>query len=194
MRKIKLPEFDKATFKNQLDDIRKLAMHHPEDFAEQLKVMCQKVGVGLVYSLSFPGAPISGVVRWVGGNPLIQLTDRYKSNDQFWSAFFHEAGHIIIHGKKDVFIEDFEGVVIDEKKENEANNFSDEWLVPSKYLETVDGTITEKEIRALARQIGIHPGILVGRLQQLKIIDYNFANNLKLKVQLTDEIYSQAKG
>ena len=193
MRKIKLPEFDKALFKTQMTNIRQLAFKHPENFAEQLREICREVGVGVVYSASFLGAPISGVARWLGGNPLIQLTDRYKTNDQFWSAFFHEAGHLILHGKKDVFIEDFNGVVINEQKESEANSFSDELLIPSKYLGDIDETITEKEIRILARQIDIHPGILVGRLQRLEIIDYSFANALKLKVDLSEEIFKQGK-
>lgn len=193
MQKIELPEFDKSEFKLHLESIRKIARDHPEDYALQLKNICQQCGVGLVFSMCFPGAPISGVTRWIGGNPLIQLTDRYKTNDHFWSAFFHEVGHIVLHGKKDVFIEDFTGIVIDEKKENEANKFSDEILIPSHFLKNVDSNITEKEIKTLAREAGVHPGILVGRLQRLEIIEYKVANNLKIKVYLDSEIIEQAK-
>jgi hypothetical protein len=188
VRKMQLPEFDKNSFKSNLQQIRELAQNHPEDFAQQLKRLCLEAGVALIYCKSFPGAPVSGVVRWIGGNPVIQLTDRYKMNDAFWSAFFHEAGHIFLHGKKDVFIESFEGVVIDEKKEEEADHFSDEWLIPSQFLKSVSSKITEKEIKQLARQIGIHPGIVVGRLQKMKILDYNQGTNLKLKVFLDQEI------
>jgi len=191
MRKIDLPDFDKNMFKEKLDDIRLLASDHPEDFAQKLKDVCQTCGVGLIYSMSFPGAPISGAARWIGGNPLIQLTDRYKTNDHFWSAFFHEAGHVLLHGKKDVFIEEFNGAAVDKKKEAEANAFSDDWLIPDKFLASIKQPITERDIKILARQVGTHPGIVAGRLHRLKIIEYHVGAGLKLKVNLDEDILQQ---
>jgi HTH-type transcriptional regulator / antitoxin HigA len=191
MLKLKLPPFDKSAFREKLSEVKILARKHPEDYAQQLKDICFSCGVGLVYSFSFPGAPISGLVRWVAGNPMIQLTDRYKFNDRFWFAFFHEVGHVILHGKKDVFIEQFEGVIIDKKKEDEADAFANEWLVPDEYIEGISKKISEKEIKILAREIGVHPGILVGRLQDDKIIDYSYFNNLKLRVTLEEDIKIQ---
>lgn len=45
---------------------------------------------------------------WLDDTPFIQLTGRFKRNDVFWFTFFHEAGHILLHGKKDVFLENIE--------------------------------------------------------------------------------------
>ncbi len=33
------------------------------------------------------------------------LSLRYKTNDQLWFSLFHEAGHILRHGKKKIFLE-----------------------------------------------------------------------------------------
>ena len=36
----------------------------------------------------------------------IQLSLKYKTDDQLFFSFFREAGHILLHGKKRVFVED----------------------------------------------------------------------------------------
>jgi HTH-type transcriptional regulator/antitoxin HigA len=186
MTKLNLGIYDKAKFKRELNVARILAFENPEDFAQQLKDLCKLCGVALIYSRSFPGAPISGATRWIGGNPLIQLTDRYKTNDHFWFAFFHEVAHILLHGKKEVFIEEFDGVEIDEAKELEADKFSEEILIPKQYLNKLldIDNITEKDIKIVGREAEIHPGIIVGILQRLDKVSYKFGNTLKLKVFL----------
>ena len=84
MRKQPLPDFDKETFKQVLEDAKVLIAKHPIDFAKKLQDLCRTAGVALVYTPCLPKAPVSGVTRWLGGNPLIQLTDRHKTNDHFW--------------------------------------------------------------------------------------------------------------
>lgn len=184
LRKEELPEFNKEAFKTVLSQIRKLVEVQPEDFPVQLKSMCEAVGVAVIFSNSFPKAPISGAARWVGGIPIIQITDRYKTNDHFWFTFYHEAGHILLHGKKDVFIEGFEGVENDEVKEKEANEFARDWLLPDTFLDEITGEIDERTVRGIARAYSTHPAIVVGRLQNLKKVPLSFGQNFKTKVNL----------
>jgi HTH-type transcriptional regulator/antitoxin HigA len=192
MRRIELPEYNKEDFKNSLNEILKLVEIHPEDFAEQLQEIVRVVGVALVYTPGFPHAPLSGAARWVGGNPLIQLTDRYKFNDQFWFTFFHEAGHILLHGKKNVFIEEFDTTLTDEEKEREANDFAAEWLLPESFSKDLPaGPITERDIRIIARRYKTHPAVVLGRLQRLKKVEHYFGSGLKMKVDLTYHIKNQ---
>ncbi len=193
MRKLSVKQFDKEIFKQSLTEIRKLVRPHPDDFAAKLQELCFEVGVVVVYTMSIPNAPISGAARWLSGNPLIQLTDRYKSNDHFWFTFFHEAGHIILHGKKDVFLDEFDPYTADKKKEDEANEFANRWLLPEDCLNDLpETTITEKDIRLLARKYDTHAAIVLGRLQRLEIVPYSFGNNLKLKISLDDMINRSA--
>jgi len=191
-QKMELPEFDKNAFKEALNEIKTLVRKHPEDFADQLRVICAKVGVAVVYTLSLPHAPVSGAVRWVGGNPLIQLTDRHKTNDHFWFAFFHEAGHILLHGKKEVFIEEFEGYPLDEGRENEANSFAANHLLPASFLDSMPKLITEDIIRQIARTYQTHPAIVLARLQKLEKVKYSFGKSLQAKINL-NEFTSQNK-
>ncbi len=184
MRKLKLGSYSKEAFKEILKEIRAMVRSHPEDFALQLQQYCSSVGVAVVFTANIPKAPISGVARWVGGIPLIQLTDRYKSNDHFWFSFFHEAGHILLHGKKDVFVEDLKEYELNTQKEIEADNFSNKLLLPENITVELSDKITEKDIRQIARKYNTHAAIVLGRLQRLNILPYSFGNNLKLKVVL----------
>lgn len=188
MRKLKLNEYSKDVFKECLQEIKKLVRQHPEDFATTLQQYCSNAGVAVVYTMCISKAPISGVARWFGGNPLIQLTDRYKSNDHFWFTFFHEAGHILLHGKKDVFIESIEESVSDPKKEKEADEFANSCLLPEDITLDLPEKITEKDIRLIARKYNTHAAIVLGRLQHLRILPYSFGGSLKLKVALDDVI------
>ena len=188
MRKLKLNSYNKETFKQNLLEIKNLVRRHPEDFALRLQQYCSSAGVALVYTICIPKAPISGVTRWIGGNPLIQLTDRYKSNDHFWFAFFHEAGHILLHGKKDVFIEDLEEYEADPQKEIEADDFANKFLLPEDITAELPENITEKDIRQIARKYNTHAAIVLGRLQHLEKLPYSFGASLKLKVILDEFI------
>ncbi|WP_025146871.1 HigA family addiction module antitoxin [Pedobacter jeongneungensis] len=184
LRNVALPEFSKDTFKLKLKEIRNLIAHQPEDFPYLLKTLCESAGVALIYSHSLPKAPISGAARWVGGTPLIQITDRYKTNDHFWFTFFHEAGHILLHGKKDVFIEDFEGVDNNLEKEKEANDFARDWLLPDSFIDEMDDIYDERTIRRIAKTYSIHPAIVLGRLQNLQKVPHHFGANLKIRINL----------
>lgn len=188
MRKLTLNSYNKEIFKKNLFEIKNLVRQHPEDFALQLKQYCSNSGVGLIYTMCIPKAPISGIARWIGGNPVIQLTDRHKSNDQFWFSFFHEAGHILLHGKKDVFVEELEEFEPDSQKENEADDFANKLLLPEDITTELPKNITEKDIRQIAREYNTHAAIVLGRLQHLKILPYSFGTSLKLKVILDEYI------
>ncbi|EHQ29709.1 HigA family addiction module antitoxin [Mucilaginibacter paludis] len=185
LRKQQFPEYKKDSFKNVLQEIKTLVETQPEDFPTTLQAMCQQAGVAVIYSNTLPKAPISGAARWVGGTPLIQITDRYKTNDHFWFTFYHEAGHILLHGKKDIFIEEFEGVENDTEKEREANDFARDWLLPDTFLAEIDNqSVDEKAVRRIARNYATHPAIVIGRLQNLNMVPHYFGANLKVKINL----------
>jgi Zn-dependent peptidase ImmA (M78 family) len=111
-------------------------------------------------------APIHGATRWQNDNPLIQLTGRYNRNDIFWFTFFHEAGHILLHGKKDVFIEGMEPAKDQKLKEAEANEFAVKWtLTQDEEQEIIDSCpITIEQVSLFAKKFGTHEALIIGRL------------------------------
>ncbi len=180
-QKISCGPFDKKGFQDALDEIRFLTQEEdPKVFCPKLVAMCARVGVAVIFVRELPKTGVSGATRWIGDKALIQLSLRYKSNDQLWFTFFHEAGHIVKHGKKEIFIE---GNGLDGEKEAEANKFSSERLINPqdlrRFLACWDGRSLSAIVQ-FASEISIAPGIVVGRLQHDGLLRIPHGNKLKV--------------
>jgi len=173
--KPKIKKYVDKNFKDVLPRIKTLMSNHPNHIFKQLQMICAEVGVKVVYTPCLPKAPISGSTRWINDTPLIQLTGRYNRNDSFWFTFFHEAGHIILHGKKDIFIEDFEYSEKDKNKEIEADCFAIKWtLSKEEQQEIIEAVPLNKEdIERFAKKFNTHPAIIIGRLHHDKLVPYS---------------------
>lgn len=176
-------KYDEQLFKSNLKKIKKLAFENPDNCVSKLKELCNEAGVIVVFTPPVNKAKISGAVRWVGNNPIIQLSNRWKMHDRFWFTFFHESAHVLLHGKKDYFIEgnsDIDHIV---KKENEADEYAADFMIPKNDYKTFTSTsvgYTQFSVSSFAKKIKVHTGIVVGRLQHDKKIAPSHLNNLKL--------------
>ena len=143
--------------------------------------MCAQAGVALVFVPELPKTHTSGATRWLTRDKaLIQLSLRYKTDDHLWFTFFHEAAHILLHGKKTVFIEDNTKSDLLEKA---ADKFALVTLIsPADYKSFLKkGDKSTPAIKRFARSQGIAPGIVVGRLQHDKYLPHSCGNDLKQK-------------
>lgn len=175
-------------FRGILPEIRNLTREKsPAAFIPALQKLCAKGGVAVVVARAPTGCRASGATRFLDGEkPLLMLSFRYLSDDHFWFTFFHEAGHLILHDKRALFLED--GDLCSGREEDEANEFAADQLVPVEYqadmkMLPVDG----RAVMRFARKIGISPGIVVGQLQHLKIFDRRQLNNLKVRYAWADD-------
>lgn len=184
MQKLQLPEYNRDLFKKVLQDVKSIVHLHPPDFAEQLQQKCAEAGVAVIYSRCLPKAPVNGATRWFRDNPMIQMTDRHKTNDHFWFTFYHEAGHVLLHGKREVFLEEYAGSTLNSIKEEEANRFASKWLLPDKAIEELPLDFDDQDIIALADKYQTHPGVIVGRLHWLGELGHHQGNHLKRKISL----------
>ena len=187
--------YNKQAFRQALDQIRALTDMPPQEFVPKMQALCAEAGVAVVFVPSLPKTGVSGATRWVhSSKAVIQLSLRYRSNDHLWFTFFHEAGHILLHGKKDLFIEKTtkSSNGLDEEKEAEANHFAQNELIPSRALEKFiqSGARKKDAIRAFAEQVGIAPGIVVGQLQHRGVLGYKYCNDLKYFYKWDHELYS----
>jgi HTH-type transcriptional regulator/antitoxin HigA len=134
-----------------------------------------QAGVALVFVPALPGTHVSGVARWVGGKPLIQLSLLGKWNDGFWFSFFHEVAHILKHPTRSVFLDDASsGDAVQSSEEQEANRFATDVLIPrARQAELAGLSLDRASVSAFAQSLGIHPGIVVGQLQHRKLIGYS---------------------
>jgi HTH-type transcriptional regulator / antitoxin HigA len=185
---IETKEFSKDDFLKRLLDIREMTVRKPDAFELSMKRLCNEAGVALVFIPEFKETHISGATCWVAPTKaLIIMSLRYKSNDHFWFTFFHEAAHILLHPKKDIFIDNPNG--FESEKENEANRFSRNILISeTEYAAFVkEKDFFEGAIQRFAKKINIHPGIVVGRLQHDELILPSWNNKLKERFELKVE-------
>jgi len=180
--------YDKQKFKNSLAEIRSLTtIDNPKNFILKLESICAAAGVAVVFVPALPKLGIYGATRRLNNKYIMQLSVYGKSNDQLWFTFFHEACHIIKHSHGELYIE---GHGQDDEKENEANAFASDILIPSKELSNLlvsSYKPTLSQIRRFAARIGIAPGIVVGRLQHDKIIPMSWGNDLKERYEWAEE-------
>jgi len=159
--------FDKKKFYDALGEIRRLTRETLKTFAPRMIELCADAGVAVVFVKELPGTHLYGITRWLRPNKaLIELSLRYKWEDHFWFTFYHESGHILLHGKKNVFIDDTEFTAYDEEEE-QANKFAANRLISKReYLSFVaDEVFNQESILAFAERLNIAPSIIVGRLQ-----------------------------
>jgi len=173
-------------FKDLLPELKTLMANQPNDFLIQLQSICLKAGVKVVYTPCLPKAPINGATRWINDTPVIQLSGRYKRNDNFWFAFFHEAGHILLHGKKDIFLENIEYADKKDEKEQQADNFAIKWTLSEAEEKELlaSGLFDDNSIRMFARKFNTHPAIIIGRLQHKGLISYTGGRELVVPIDI----------
>lgn len=185
--KIETAAYDKELFQNALFEIRSLTNKSLEVFEPKMRELCRQAGVALVFVSELKDTHLSGATRWIGDKAMIVLSLRHKSDDHFWFTFYHEACHILNHGKKDVYIDEHNGTVT--KQEKEANKFAAMSLVPEaeyrKFI-TEHPKPVKRDVNDFARNIGIAPGIVVGRLQHDGIVSYSWLNGLKVRFNLVE--------
>ena len=185
-KQIEAPEFDVKKLKSNIPAMRKLMIEQPVSFFDELKQLCLQAGVVLLFTPKLPKVPLSGSTRWLNNTPLIQLTARYKRNDSFWFTFFHELGHIILHGKKYISLENIDFATVDPGKEEEAHQFAVRYTFTNEQEKEVLGNkiITEQDIIDYARKFDTHPAMIIGRLQHDGYIHYSVGRQFMEPIDL----------
>lgn len=184
---LKAADFDERKFKTNLQTIKGIMAKQPADFFPQLQSLCAEAGVKVVYTPCLPKAPISGSSRWLNDTPLIQLSARYGQNDRFWFTFFHEAGHILLHGKKYISLENIEFSEAEVDKEKEADEFSVNWtFTPEQEKEVLAAApLNENDIAAFAQKFNTHPAMIIGRFHHKGLLPYQIGRKFIVPVELS---------
>jgi HTH-type transcriptional regulator/antitoxin HigA len=181
--------YDEETFRKTLVSIRTLTVESASVWQAELVRLCASAGVAVVFVPEVPKISVSGALHWIEPKKaLIQLGLRYETDDQFWFTFFHEAGHIVRHGVRAFYWE------VDEKnreqEEHEADLFARDTLIDrTQWLQFLaqESYSTRAGIQEFARKVGIAPGIVVGRLQQEKLLPFEYCNDLKRRLMWNTE-------
>jgi HTH-type transcriptional regulator/antitoxin HigA len=173
--------YDADKFREALAAIRNLTTKIPEEFQPEMIQLCAPAGVALAFVPAIPRAHVSGAARWINRRAVIQLSLYGKLNDRFWFTFFHEAAHILLHGRGEVFLDDLGKKSQQSDLEEQANQYAADFLIPPKFAPLLSSLISEVGIKQFANKVGIHPGIVIGRLQHDQILSYQTPlNHLKV--------------
>lgn len=186
-----IPEYSAIQLKKRVADMKRLMVEQPNDFANKLQELCASIGIKLVYTPCLAKAPISGSIRWKGNTPCIQLSGRYKQYDIFWFTFFHEIGHIMLHGRKEIFLENVSYEDSDAIKEKEADKFAADIMLSqeAEYEIIKNKQFSKKNIEQYAVQFDTHPSVIVGRLHHKGILPYSKGMNFRI----SGDLFSNSK-
>lgn len=184
---IETKTWDSKCFQKTLPSIRTLTRkRNPGTFVSELRELCAECGVAVVIARAPTGCRASGATLFLSPTKaLLLLSFRYLSDDHFWFTFFHEAAHLILHNKDDLFLEGLE--MCSTKEEQEANEFAARTLIPNEFQSELSNLpLDGREVIRFARKVGVSPGIIVGQLQHLGLINRNQLNNLKTRFSWID--------
>ena len=178
--KIDCKPWNSKLFEASLQEIRSLTkIKDPQQFIPRLQSICSENGVAVVIARTPKGCPASGATKFLSDNKaLLMLSFRHLTDDHFWFAFFHEAGHLILHGKN-LFLEGTD--LTPAIEEGQANEFAERTLIPAEFKNELLGLRAHnaREIIKLAVKMGVSPGIVVGQLHHLGLVSHKALKTLQ---------------
>ena len=185
---VECADYRETNFKQSLKLIRSLTAHCSSDVFDEAARLCSKAGIALTIIKPLPKTALSGASWWLTPRKaVIQLSARHMSDDQLWFSLFHEAAHILLHSKKNVFVHERNGN--DTDIEVQADKWAADFLVPPRRWNNLIDTyeFTESAILRFAYEQGIAPGIVVGRLQHERRLSWGTSlNELKARLEWSE--------
>ena len=170
--------------------MRSMTLKDPQEFVPRMQEIFSQCGVVFILLPHLKNSGVNGAVKWVSNERVVlAMNTRGAYADKFWFTLFHEIKHILQQKVKTVFIsgDSKELAVLNKELEDEADKFSSDYLIPPKELKrwSPNKYVSDREIVDFAQSIGIHPGIVVGRLQHEGIIGENRYVNLRRKYTIS---------
>jgi HTH-type transcriptional regulator/antitoxin HigA len=180
--RIETTPYDAQLFKRAIHEVRGLADAAFESISAQLIDRCASAGVAVVFIKDVGKTRVSGAARWLTpAKAMISLSLRHQRDDHVWFSFFHEAGHVLLHSKKMLFVDLEEADSSD--MEHEADTFAASLLIPQRHEPQLRRLLTEEDVRTFARELGVAPGIVVGRLHRTGFWNWKRGNRLRRGVR-----------
>ncbi len=172
-----------------LPQLRAMTLLSPQQFVPQMRDLCAHCGVAVALVPHLKSTYAHGATRWLSpSKALVQLSIRGRYADRFWFSFFHEIGHILLHGKKERFIEveDMEKT----KKEREADAFAADLLIPPLAFQRLLRLkpFSEEDVRRFAEENEVHPCIVVGRLHHEGLLNFRHLKHLQPRLKWSEHV------
>jgi HTH-type transcriptional regulator / antitoxin HigA len=166
--KTQVKPFDRKKLKEKAKEIKKLSLQSKEKYLTKIEDILSECGVVFVCAPHLKNIHAQGLVKWVDGDKvLLMINSTKKDEGKFWFNLYHEIGHILLHGKKETFI-NFENDKTD-KEEQEADKFAERMLVGDFndfYTFQKEKKIGDDRlaVKRFAKEKGVSPAIVAGML------------------------------
>ncbi len=159
--------------------LRRMTVLEPKEFCPRIKKCLADCGIALVFLPHLRGSFLQGASFFDGNKIVVGLTARGKDSDRFWFSLFHELAHIVLG-----HVGQANGT--SEEDEKAADAWSGGTLIPEKEFDAFrsSGDHSEQNVICFAKEQGIAPGIVVGRMQLEGMIKYSMLNHLKEKYEI----------
>ena len=122
-------------------------------------------GIRLVFVEKLKSAKIDGACFWINNNqePVIAMSLRFDRIDNFWFVLLHELEHLKNNDGKSISVDDIEHI------EDQANQAFRKFIDPNsliiRCLKAHNGLISTAMVAELAKNLKIHPGLVIGQIQ-----------------------------
>jgi len=159
-------DFSAERLREAIPELR--ALTRTDKFGSGFQEVLATAGVALEYVEEIKGARVAGATFWLGpGQAAILLSNRHKTEDVLFFTLFHEVGHLLLHGRREAFVDDEPSKHMGaDPREGEADKFAANTLIPPNRAGDLAHLGTIAEARAFAEELGISSAIVVGRLHR----------------------------
>jgi HTH-type transcriptional regulator/antitoxin HigA len=178
-RKMNVSAINIALLQTKIPEIRALTLLTPESFCERLRTILSECGVAIVFLPHIGGSFLHGASFVDGNHIVLGLTVRGKDADRFWFSLFHELYHILAGHINSA-------LHTTQEEESDADTFARDTLIsPDDYGRLIMESYADKEtIVRFAQEIGVAPGIVLGRLQKEGLVSFDRYHDLKEQYQI----------
>lgn len=177
-REIETKLIDVQKLEQVIPEIRKMTVEAPSVFCPRLSSILADCGIAIVFLPHIGGSFLHGATFLDNKKIIVGLTVRGKDADKFWFSLFHELGHVILGHV-------FNDRTTTVEEEEAANCYARDILIPmhnfNAFVKKYHQNYSEQVIKQFSKEIGIDPGIVVGRLQKQNEIAFSWHNCLKKK-------------
>lgn len=176
---------------NDLRNELKVLLFESEEISHIPRLL-SKYGIRFLIVEHLPKTKIDGACFWLdNSSPVIVLSLRYDRIDWFWHSLIHELAHVKNRDGYSLDNEMFnETTTLSSDKpaiEKKADIFAVHFLVNqtelNDFINRLDPIYSRRNIIAFSRNIGVHPGVVVGQLQHSNRILYSHFRALLVKVR-----------
>ena len=181
--------FDDSRLDAAKNKLRKLAAYRNE--AVHAAEVLSDFGIRFLVVEPLPGAKIDGAAFWLEDGPAIAVSIRYDRHDYFWFTLMHEFMHIVYRDPlsidSDLGRDDHTPTLLKDEIERRADESAADSLVPRdelvSFIQRMGTLYSQNKIVQFAHSVKMHPGIIVGQLQNRGEIGWGSQRELLVKIR-----------